>query len=227
MDVTVVRLSVHSMYLHVAGYIYNTGLAPCPYWDTTVPNMCKSKLQSCCGPTADAAVLQLCCCGQKVSSSAGIQRKWASHFSRNIFHCVFSVLTSSTGWREEKVEGTAAYQVCHVTRERRTYVPRADFGVWCFPCLGLNKHVSSLWTCVSGLNDTVIRHGGLLDFIQNGQDDIHSRVKNLNSSLNQVSRDLQGLSEHDLTGELLLPLILFGGFSATVWFLSTAPLWSE
>uniref|UniRef100_A0A3B4GIB5 Elastin microfibril interfacer 1b n=1 Tax=Pundamilia nyererei TaxID=303518 RepID=A0A3B4GIB5_9CICH len=82
--------------------------------------------------------------------------------------------------------------------------------------VGLNKHVSSLWTCVSGLNDTVIRHGGLLDFIQNGQDDIHSRVKNLNSSLNQVSRDLQGLSEHDLTGELLLPLILFGGFSATV-----------
>ncbi|XP_005929278.1 EMILIN-1 [Haplochromis burtoni] len=65
---------------------------------------------------------------------------------------------------------------------------------------GLNKHVSSLWTCVSGLNDTVIRHGGLLDFIQNGQDDIHSRVKNLNSSLNQVSRDLQSLSEHDLTG---------------------------
>lgn len=132
MDVTVVHLCVHSMYLHVAGYIYNTGLAPCPYWDTTVPNMCKSKLQSCCGPTADAAVLQLCCCGQKVSSSAGIQRKWASHFSRNIFHCVFSVLTSSTGWREEKVEGTAAYQVCHVTRGRRTYVPRADFDVLMF-----------------------------------------------------------------------------------------------
>uniref|UniRef100_A0A3Q4G9Y6 EMILIN-1-like n=1 Tax=Neolamprologus brichardi TaxID=32507 RepID=A0A3Q4G9Y6_NEOBR len=65
---------------------------------------------------------------------------------------------------------------------------------------GLNKHVSSLWTCVSGLNDTVIRHGGLLDFIQDGQDDIHSRVKNLNSSLNQVSRDLQSFSEHDLTG---------------------------
>lgn len=75
-----------------------------------------------------------------------------------------------------------------------------------FPCSGLNQHVSSLWTCVSGLNETIIRHGGLLDFIQSGQDDIHSRVKNLNSSLNQVSRDLQGLSEHELTGELLLPL---------------------
>lgn len=35
-------------------------------------------------------------------------------------------------WREEKIEGTAAYQVCHVTRERRTYVPRADFGVLMF-----------------------------------------------------------------------------------------------
>lgn len=65
---------------------------------------------------------------------------------------------------------------------------------------GLNQHVSSLWTCVSGLNETIIRHGGLLDFIQNGQDDIHRRVKNLNSSLNQVSRDLQSLSEHELTG---------------------------
>ncbi|KAK2854372.1 hypothetical protein Q5P01_007033 [Channa striata] len=65
---------------------------------------------------------------------------------------------------------------------------------------GLNRHVSSLWTCVSGLNDSVIHHGGILDFIHKNQDDIHSRMKNLNSSLNQVLKDLQSFSEHDLMG---------------------------
>uniref|UniRef100_A0A673C1E0 Elastin microfibril interfacer 1b n=1 Tax=Sphaeramia orbicularis TaxID=375764 RepID=A0A673C1E0_9TELE len=65
---------------------------------------------------------------------------------------------------------------------------------------GLNRHVSTLWSCVSGMNDTIIRHGGILDFIQNNQDDVHTRMKNLNSSLNHVLKDLQSLSEHDLTG---------------------------
>lgn len=65
---------------------------------------------------------------------------------------------------------------------------------------GLNRHVSSLWSCVSGMNDTIVRHGGILDFIQNNQDDVHTRMKNLNSSLNHVLKDLQSLSEHDLTG---------------------------
>ncbi|KAM9408099.1 EMILIN-1b [Pholidichthys leucotaenia] len=65
---------------------------------------------------------------------------------------------------------------------------------------GLNQHVSSLWTCVSGMNETVINHGGILDFIQKNQDDIHTRLKNMNSSLNQVHRDLHSFSEHDLTG---------------------------
>lgn len=161
-------------------------------------------------------MLQLCCCGHKVSSSAGIQRKWASHFSRNIFHCffcpdVFNWMTWGKSWGYCRVPSVSCYT-------RKTNICSSCW-FWCFGvlCLGLNKHVSSLWTCVSGLNDTVIRHGGLLDFIQNGQDDIHSRVKNLNSSLNQVSRDLQSLSEYDLTGELLLPLILFGGvFSYSV-----------
>lgn len=65
---------------------------------------------------------------------------------------------------------------------------------------GLNRHVSSLWMCVSGLNDSVIHHGGLMDLIQKNQDDVYSRMKNLNSSLNQVLRDLQSFSEHNLTG---------------------------
>lgn len=62
--------------------------------------------------------------------------------------------------------------------------------------------MSSLWTCVSGLNDSVVQHGGILDFIQKNQDDVHSRMKNLNSSVNQVLKELQSISEHDLTGEL-------------------------
>ncbi|XP_041672564.1 EMILIN-1-like [Cheilinus undulatus] len=65
---------------------------------------------------------------------------------------------------------------------------------------GLNRHVSSLWTCVSGLNDTVIHHGGIMDIIQKNQDDVYTRMKTMNSSLNQVLKDLQGFSEHDLTG---------------------------
>ncbi|XP_047436823.1 EMILIN-1-like [Mugil cephalus] len=65
---------------------------------------------------------------------------------------------------------------------------------------GLNQHVSSLWTCVSGLNESVILQGGILDFVQKNQDDVHSRMKNLNSSLNHILKDLQRISEHDLNG---------------------------
>ncbi|XP_022605747.1 EMILIN-1 [Seriola dumerili] len=65
---------------------------------------------------------------------------------------------------------------------------------------GLNRHVSSLWTCVSGLNDSVIHHGGILDFIQKNQDNVQSRMKNLNSSVNQVLKDLQSFSDYNLTG---------------------------
>ncbi|XP_070763122.1 EMILIN-1b [Enoplosus armatus] len=65
---------------------------------------------------------------------------------------------------------------------------------------GLNRHVSNLWTCVSGLNDSVVRHGGIMDFIQKNQDDVYSRMKNLNSSLNQILKDLPSFTEHDMTG---------------------------
>lgn len=65
---------------------------------------------------------------------------------------------------------------------------------------GLNRHVSTLWTCVSGLNDTVIHHGGVMDSIQKNQDDVYTRMKTMNGSLNQILKDLQGLSEHDFTG---------------------------
>lgn len=73
---------------------------------------------------------------------------------------------------------------------------------------GLNRHVSSLWSCVGGLNDTVIRHGGMLDLIQYSQDDVHRRMKSLNSSLNHILKDLQSLSEHDVRGESILRFLL-------------------
>ncbi|KAM4597364.1 EMILIN-1b [Fundulus diaphanus] len=60
---------------------------------------------------------------------------------------------------------------------------------------GLNHHVSGLWTSFSGLNQSVVQHGGTLDVIQRSQDDVHSRMKNLNSSLNQVLKKQQSFSD--------------------------------
>lgn len=65
---------------------------------------------------------------------------------------------------------------------------------------GLNRHVSGLWTCVSGLNQSVVDHGAVLDLVQRHQDDVDSRMKKLNSGLNQVVRDMQGLSEDQQPG---------------------------
>ncbi|XP_055010329.1 EMILIN-1-like [Boleophthalmus pectinirostris] len=58
--------------------------------------------------------------------------------------------------------------------------------------LGLNRHVSSLWSCVGGLNDTVVLHGGLIDLIQNSEEEVHRRIKSLNSTLSNAIKDLQG-----------------------------------
>ncbi|XP_057706914.1 EMILIN-1-A-like [Corythoichthys intestinalis] len=65
---------------------------------------------------------------------------------------------------------------------------------------GLNQHVSSLWTCFSGLNNSIIHHGGILDFVQDNQDDIQSRIKNLNASLNHILKDKQRFTDHALPG---------------------------
>ncbi|KAK1793100.1 hypothetical protein P4O66_011504 [Electrophorus voltai] len=66
---------------------------------------------------------------------------------------------------------------------------------------GLNKHVSSLWNCVNGLNATVTSQGGLIDTIQNTQlDSIHGKVKQINSSLLHVLKQFQSITEQDLTG---------------------------
>ncbi|CAG5849348.1 unnamed protein product [Menidia menidia] len=54
---------------------------------------------------------------------------------------------------------------------------------------GLNQHVTSLWSCFSGMNESVIHHQDTLEILQKNQENIQSRMKNLNSSLSQVIRD--------------------------------------
>uniref|UniRef100_A0A672PLS8 EMILIN-1-like n=1 Tax=Sinocyclocheilus grahami TaxID=75366 RepID=A0A672PLS8_SINGR len=66
---------------------------------------------------------------------------------------------------------------------------------------GLNKHMSSLWNCVSGLNNTVISHSGFIEILQNTHlDDIHGNIKRLNSSVDHILKEFQSLTENDLTG---------------------------
>lgn len=75
---------------------------------------------------------------------------------------------------------------------------------------GLNKHVSSLWNCVSGLNNTVISHSEFIEIFQNTHlDDIHGKIKRLNSSMVHVLKEFQSLTENDLTGLTLSAFILF------------------
>lgn len=48
--------------------------------------------------------------------------------------------------------------------------------------------------------------------IKKNQDDVYSRMKNLNSSLNHVLKDLQSSYDHNVMGELdstLLSFVLF------------------
>ncbi|KAL6477256.1 hypothetical protein MHYP_G00130910 [Metynnis hypsauchen] len=66
---------------------------------------------------------------------------------------------------------------------------------------GLNKHVSSLWSCVNGLNATVTSHSSFIDTIQDTHlDGIHGKIKQLNSSLLHILKQFQSITEQDLTG---------------------------
>lgn len=77
----------------------------------------------------------------------------------------------------------------------------------CFKCAGFNQQTSSLWTSVSGLNYSLVRHDGILGSVQKNQDDVYSRVKNLNSSLNVVVKELQKLYDQNINGELAFLLL--------------------
>ncbi|MBN3270503.1 EMIL1 protein, partial [Polyodon spathula] len=66
---------------------------------------------------------------------------------------------------------------------------------------GLNKHVSSLWNCVHGLNSTVITHSGYLDTIQNTQlDGINQQLNLLNSSMLTLFKEFQDFTLQDFMG---------------------------
>ncbi|XP_051511750.1 EMILIN-1a [Myxocyprinus asiaticus] len=70
---------------------------------------------------------------------------------------------------------------------------------------GLNKHVTGLWTCVNGLNSTVISHGEAINSIQNIHiENIHG-MNNLNSSILHVLKEFQTFTDQDFTGPPGLP----------------------
>lgn len=77
-----------------------------------------------------------------------------------------------------------------------------------FKCAGFNQQTSSLWTSVSGLNYSLVHHDGIFGSVQKNQEDVYSRIKNLNSSLNNVLKELKSLYDQNINGELgflLLP----------------------
>ncbi|KPP70123.1 EMILIN-1-like [Scleropages formosus] len=66
---------------------------------------------------------------------------------------------------------------------------------------GLNKHVSGLWTCINGLNATIISHSDLIDTIQDTElNGIHTKIKKLNSSLLHIFSEFQSFLSQDFTG---------------------------
>lgn len=73
---------------------------------------------------------------------------------------------------------------------------------------GLNKHVTGLWSCVNGLNTTVIHHSSFIDTIESTHlDSIHSKIKQLNSSILHLLKEFKSLMEHDFTGMSLNHII--------------------
>ncbi|XP_036437296.1 EMILIN-1a [Colossoma macropomum] len=66
---------------------------------------------------------------------------------------------------------------------------------------GLSRHVSGLWTCVNGLNATIITQGEAIDNIQDIHlENIHEMMDNLNSSLLHFQKEFQTFTEQDFTG---------------------------
>ncbi|MCJ8737244.1 hypothetical protein PDJAM_G00021840 [Pangasius djambal] len=66
---------------------------------------------------------------------------------------------------------------------------------------GLNKHVTGLWSCVNGLNMTVIHHSSFIDTMESTHlDGIHGKIKQLNSSVQHLLKEFRSLMEHDFTG---------------------------
>lgn len=82
---------------------------------------------------------------------------------------------------------------------------RSNVSLSCFGWTGLNQQSTRLWTSVSGLNQSLVHQGGVLDSLQKTQDDVYGRIKTFNSSLSQVQKELRRLSEDSVSGEWTVP----------------------
>lgn len=80
----------------------------------------------------------------------------------------------------------------------------------------MKQQTSRLWTSVSGLNRSLVHQDGVLASVQKNQAQVSSRIKAFNSSLSQVLKDLQSLSEPSGPGEPAPP-------SAPSWWGSPLP----
>ncbi|KAM9465940.1 EMILIN-1b [Clarias gariepinus] len=66
---------------------------------------------------------------------------------------------------------------------------------------GINKHVTGLWSCVNGLNMTVIHHSSFIDTMESTHlENIHGKIKQLNSSMLHLLKEFRSLMEQDFTG---------------------------
>ncbi|XP_051909026.1 EMILIN-1a isoform X1 [Hippocampus zosterae] len=71
---------------------------------------------------------------------------------------------------------------------------------------GLDKHVTGLWTCVNGLNETVASQGQLIDNIHNVQlEKVHSGIHRLNSTLLDLAKEFHDFIRQDFMGPPGLP----------------------
>ncbi|KAF3702590.1 EMILIN-1 Elastin microfibril interface-located protein 1 [Channa argus] len=71
---------------------------------------------------------------------------------------------------------------------------------------GLNQHVSGLWSCVNGLNITVMSHGDLISNIQNVQlENVHTKMHRLNSSVVDLAKEFYSFIQQDFMGPPGLP----------------------
>ncbi|KAJ0027023.1 hypothetical protein NQD34_018023 [Periophthalmus magnuspinnatus] len=71
---------------------------------------------------------------------------------------------------------------------------------------GLNRHVTGLWSCVNGLNATVIGHGEVIHDIRDVQlEKVRSNINKLNNSLLNLATEFNNFVEQDFSGPPGLP----------------------
>ncbi|KAF5895169.1 EMILIN-1-like, partial [Clarias magur] len=65
----------------------------------------------------------------------------------------------------------------------------------------ISRHVSGLWTCVNGLNASIITQGEAIHNIESVHlENIHGRVNNVNSTLLEILKEFQTFTKQDFIG---------------------------